>query len=94
MNGFLKVIYNIIRGLFRIFFLTLLAIIIVFTRAITFEPGKKGEITVRKAKRIRFLSKIKGFILNVLPQNVVRYLGWDEYKDYFNKHIRNGLQLC
>lgn len=94
MSGILKVIHNIIRGFVR------LALLIVLTTAqaliylVTFEPGKKKELTVRKAKRIRFLTKLKMRFLNGLPEPVAKYIGVENYKNYLNSHLNHGLQLC
>ena len=94
MKTFLRVIYNITRGLCRFFAFILLMIVVYVIKLLTLEPGKSKQITVRKARRIRTLSKIKNFIINSIPQNIIEFLGLDNYKNYFNMHIRNGLQLC
>lgn len=93
MSGIGKVFYNIIRGFTRLFSFIILFLGVKIIKAVTYEPGTKSQITVRKAKRIRFLSKLKNFVINSLPQSVISFLGWETYKDYFNKHLRNGLQL-
>lgn len=93
MSGVVKVFYNIIRGFTRLFSFIILFLGVKIIKTITYEPGKKKEITVRKAKRIRLLSKVKNFVINSLPQSIISFLGWETYKDYFNKHLRNGLQL-
>ena len=94
MKGFFKVIYNIIRGFVRLFFLILLMLAQGAIKLITYEPGTSKTITVRKAKRIRILSRFKVFILNAFPPAVNRYLGIENYKNYLNEHLRDGLQLC
>ena len=94
MSGIAKVIYNIVRGLTRLFVTILIFTAVLLIKLVTYEPGKDKQITVRKARRIRFLSKVKNIFINALPQSVISFLGWDRYKIYFNKHIRNGLQLC
>ena len=93
MSGILKVIHNIIRGFVR------LALLIVLTTAqtliylVTYEPRKKKELTVRKARRIRFLTKLKMRLLNGLPEPVAKYIGVENYKNYLNSHLNHGLQL-
>ncbi len=93
MRGVFKVIYNIIRGLVRLVFNVCVIISCLIIRVVTFEPGSKETITVRKAKRIRALSKFKMFALNSLPDPVNRFLGLYDYKNYLNEHLRDGLQL-
>lgn len=94
MRGVLKVIYNILRGLIRIALWLIVAVIIGLIKLFTLEPGKKGQITVRKARRIRALSKFKVWIFNFLPLPVVKFLGFEKYREYLNEHLRDGLQLC
>lgn len=93
MRGVFKVIYNIIRGLVRFAFRICVALTCILIKVVTFEPGSKEEITVRKAKRIRALSRFKMFALNSLPDPVNRFLGLYNYKNYLNEHLRDGLQL-
>lgn len=93
MKGLLKVIYNIIRGIVRAVLFLLLLLVQRIIYVVTFEPGTKREITVRKARRIRALSKLKFVFLNALPEPVHKFLGTGNYRNYLNKHIGNGLQL-
>lgn len=93
MSGILKVIYNIIRGVTRLclFFIVMMCQGVIYF--VTFEPGTKDRLTVRKAKRIRLLSKLKVWFLNVLPEPVSKFIGVEDYKIYLNQHLKNGLQL-
>lgn len=93
MKGVLKVIYNIVRGLVRIFIGLVVILIAKLIYFFTFEPGKKHQVTERKARRIRALSKFKIFILNILPAGLLSFLGLKNYRDYLNEHLRYGLQL-
>ena len=93
MKEILKVPYNIIRGITRFAFYIVLVIVIKTIYLITYEPGTKNKITVRKAKRIRALSKFKLFAFNHLPEEVTKFLGIENYKQKFNYHLKNGLQL-
>ena len=93
MTGFFKVIYNIVRGLARFVFNLFIAISCFFIKIVTFEPNSKDTLTVRKARRIRALSRFKVFVLNVFPDPVNRFLGLYNYKIYLNEHLRDGLQL-
>lgn len=88
-----KILYNIIRGLCR-FSIRLIILLFVWTIfLITYEPNKKKTITVRKARRIRILSKFKIFALNLMPDCMASFLGFEKYKNYLNTHLKNGLQL-
>lgn len=93
MKGVLKVIYNIVRGLIRFACFMVLLFFQGTIKLVTYEPGKNKTITVRKAKRIRALSRLKLFVLNAMPSAVNDFLGTERYKIYLNKHLRNGLQL-
>lgn len=94
MKKFLKVIYNIFRGITRTVFYLTIGMACRVIKAVSGERGKEGRITVRKARRIRALTKFKMFILNVFPISLNRFLGLDNYRDYLNEHIGNGVQLC
>lgn len=94
MKGFLKVIHNIIRGFVRLFVRLFILLIQALIYIVTFEPGKQRQITVRKAKRIRALTKFKLWVFDLLPDSVLRYLGMKDYKDYLNSHLKHGMQLC
>jgi len=94
MSGFLKVIYNIVRGLcrFPVWLITVTIIQIIYF--VTYEPGTKRQITPRKARRIRVLSKFKLFVYNTIPEPIMRFLYRNQtYKNYINTHLKNGLQL-
>lgn len=93
MKSVLKVIYNIVRGLCRYSIYLVFIIIARIIKFLTFEKGKEKQITVRKAKRIRFFSKIKLVFHNILPDFISKFLGFYNYKNYINTHLRNGLQL-
>ena len=88
-----KVIYNIIRFIVRSVLWTLLVLFRMILKYLTIEPGKNKEITPRKARRIRFLSKVKYRFLNTLPDSANKFIGTENYKNYLNKHLENGLQL-
>lgn len=94
MKKFLKVIYNIIRGITRVVAWVALIITTKTISLFTLEPGTKGHLTKRKAKRIRALTKVKLFYFNNVPDCVHKFLGINFYKDYLNKHLGNGVQLC
>ena len=94
MRKFLKVIYNIIRGITRTVFYLFILILQGIIFVLTYERGTIKKITPRKARRIRLLSKIKIFLLNLSPTFLVRFLGVEHYREYLNKHIGNGVQLC
>ncbi len=93
MSGIPKVIYNIVRGVTRLCLLFILMICQAVIYLVTFEPGTKDRLTVRKAKRIRLLSRLKVWFLNVLPEPVSKFIGVEDYKIYLNQHLKNGLQL-
>ena len=90
---FLKMIHNIVRGLVRLVFQIPVLLIQALIYLITFEPGTKKRVTVRKARRIRLLTKVKMGFFNMLPTPVSEYLGVEEYKKYLNSHLSHGLQL-
>lgn len=94
MKKAFEVPYNIVRGVVRLVFKICVVIVCLIIKLVTFEPNKTHEITVRKAKRIRMLSKFKVLVLNFFPDSVNRYLGIYNYKIYLNEHLRDGLQLC
>ena len=93
MKQFFKVIFNIFKGLTRILFWAVLVIVTAIIRLVTYEPGTKGYLTKRKAKRIRLLTRFKMWFLNTLPVSVNKFLGLENYKLYLNKHLGNGMQL-
>lgn len=93
LKGLLRVIHNIIRGFVRLFFRLIILAAQAVIYIVTFEFGKWKELTVRKAKRIRFLTKWKMKFLNSLPVPVAKYLGFEGYKIYLNSHLSHGLQL-
>ena len=94
MRKFLKVIYNIIRGITRTIFYLFILLLQGIIFALTYEKDTKKKITPRKARRIRLLSKIKMFLLNLFPTFLVKFLGVEYYRNYLNEHIGNGVQLC
>lgn len=94
MKGFLKVIYNIFRGLCRAAIKLPVTIIFLLIWLVTLEPGTNDRLTVRKAKRIRALSKFKLFVFNLFPEGFFKFIGYGGYKNYINSHLKNGLQLC
>lgn len=93
LKGLLRVIHNIIRGFVRLPFYLLVFFLQGIIYLITFEPGTKKTLTVRKARRIRFLTKLKMRFLNSLPVPIAKYLGIEAYKIYLNSHLSHGLQL-
>lgn len=93
MKKILKIIYNIIRGVCRLVFRLVTILIVLLLKLATYEPGKKDEITPRKARRIRALSKLKLWFFNTMPDCIVSFLGYSNYKIYINEHLKNGLQL-
>ena len=93
MKQFFKVIFNILKGLTRILFWAVLVVVTAIIKFATYEPGKKGYLTKRKAKRIRLLTSFKIWLLNTLPVSVNKFLGLENYKLYLNKHLGNGMQL-
>lgn len=94
MKKIFEVPYNIVRGVMRLIFRICVALVCFIIKLLAFEPNTSKEITVRKAKRIRMLSRFKVWVLNFFPDSVNRYLGIYNYKIYLNKHLRDGLQLC
>ena len=94
MKKFLKVIYNIFRGITRLVFYLTIGMACRVIRAVSGERDKDGRITPRKARRIRALTRFKVFVLNLFPVSVNRFLGINNYRDYLNEHIGNGVQLC
>lgn len=90
---FLRIIHNIIRGLVRLAFRLPIFIVQALIYVVTFEPGKRKMLTVRKAKRIRALTKLKMWFFNSLPTPVSKYLGVECYKNYLNSHLSHGMQL-
>ena len=93
MKQFLKVIFNVFKGLSRTVALFVFMIICTAIKVFTYEPGTKYQLTKRKAKRIRLLTKLKLFVFNHVPNGVSKFFGVEEYKDYLNKHLGNGMQL-
>ena len=93
MKKFLIVIRNIFRGILRVCLFFGVVAFREIVKALTYERGKEKEITVRKAKRIRALSKFKIKALNSMPKCVNEFIGTENYKEYLNKHLWNGLQL-
>lgn len=60
----------------------------------SYEPNTEGIITKRKARRIRFLTKLK---LRYLKKHkyIEHVFGMDGYYEGLNKKMNgNGLQLC
>ena len=94
MKKFFTVIYNIIRGITRVIAWFALVIVTMLIKLFTLEPGTKGRLTKRKARRIRALAKVKLFYFNNVPDGVHNFLGIKLYKDYLNEHLGNGVQLC
>ena len=94
MNGVVKVFYNIFRGLSRALCFIVVSLVCNLILLFTYEYKKGKQITFRKARRIRTLSKFKKFVFKNVPDNVIGFFGLQDYKNYFNKHISNGLQLC
>lgn len=92
-KGLFTVVHNIIRGFVRLFFRLLVLIVQILIYVVTFEPGSRKKLTVRKARRIRFLTKWKMRFLNSLPDPVAKYLKVEDYKIYLNSHMSHGLQL-
>ena len=93
MRKFFKVIYNIIRGTVRTACMLVIVAACCIIKWVTFEPGTKDCLTERKVRRIRTLSRMKIFFLNLFPAPVNRFLGLEHYKEYINEHLRDGLQL-
>ena len=89
----LKILINIFKGLCRVIIHFVALIIIQLIKLVTYEPGTKNQITVRKARRIRALSKFKLFFFNLFPEGFYKFIGYGGYKNYINTHLRNGLQL-
>lgn len=87
----MSVIGNIITktpAIIAKFIIVLIAFII---SIITIEPGTKGTLTKRKFRRIRFLTKVKMFLLNIMPDPVCKFLGFLDYKNYLKKHFSYGV---
>lgn len=93
MRKFLKVIWNIIRGTFKLVVLLLYALFMAILKGIFYNKKTCGVITPRKAARIRFFSKIKLFFMNVIPESLLSFFGILQYKKYINENLKNGLQL-
>ena len=85
----LTVILNFLKGIVRFLFFILT---ILFARIILFlggERDKEGEITVRKARRIRFFTKIKLFMGRHLW--VADLFGIKPYIIDFNERLGYGV---
>lgn len=93
MKKVLTVIYKFFRGTFRLLFDLLMLFICWVIKKITYEKGRDGDVTKRKAARIRFLTKVKMFVLNVTPRPINRFFGTEDYRIYLNEHLGNGMQL-
>ena len=87
------VIHNIVRGFVRFAFYILFVAVKFLIYLICGGWHDRKHITVTKAKRIRFLTKIKLWFLNSVPEWVIRYLGIGGYKNYLNSHLNHGMQL-
>ena len=87
MKKLLKVIHNIIKGIFRVIFWLVVIIFSALIKLITYEPGKNKKITPRKARRIRFFTKLKRWFFNLFPDSVYKYFGVLRYKTYLNQHF-------
>lgn len=94
MKKFFTVIYNIIRGITKVIAWAFIISTTWLIWLITLEPGTKGHLTKRKARRIRALTKVKLFYFNNVPDSVHKFLGIKLYKEYLNEHLGNGVQLC
>lgn len=94
MKKFLRVIFNIIRGVVRVVSFFAFIVVLNLIRLITYEPWAKSSLTKRKIRRIRFLTKVKLFVFNKVPDSVVDFFGVGIYKNYLNKHLGDGVQLC
>jgi len=94
MKKFFRVILNIIRGLARIIAFFVSVFVIQLIKLVTYEPGTKGRVTIRKARRIRFLTNAKLRIFNFVPDCVLDFFGIKFYKEILNERFRNGVQLC
>ena len=92
MKKLAKIIFNIFRGVCRVTGFFLITIAILLIKALTFEPGTNRQITPRKARRIRFLSKVKLIFFNTVPDQVLSFLGILSYKEKINL-LKDGLQL-
>ena len=93
MKSVLKVLYNCIRGVFKLALCLIVVTIFRLIKIFTYEPGTNGMITPRKARRIRALSRFKLFIFNTVPEPVLAFFDKLQYKEYINTHLKNGLQL-
>ncbi len=87
MKKFFTVIYNILRGITRVIAWTFIIIATWLIWLFTLEPGTKGHLTKRKARRIRAFTKLKLFYFNNVPDCVHKFLGFKLYKDYLNEHL-------
>lgn len=84
----IKVIYNIFRGLIRIFARILLFVI---CKLIYFICGEWNKgVTIRKIKRIRFFTKLKLDAWRYMPRSM-KFLGFDKYLIYVNKKFGYGM---
>lgn len=93
MKKFFIVIYKTIRGTARLILNILFLLICWVIKTLTLEKGKEGQLTKRKAARIRFLTKVKMFFLNIMPKSVNRFFGIEDYRIYLNEHLGDGMQL-
>ena len=83
------VIFNFIKGIFRFLFFILVTFFTWFIHWISGERAEKGNITVRKARRIRFFTKIKIFLGKHLW--LADFLGIKDYIVDVNKRLGYGV---
>ena len=80
-----------LRGLFGLIFRILVIILFGLIYVFTWEPGTKGQITQKKARRIRKLTKVKMKILSAMPKWLLNLLVLDGYKDSLLNRFGNVL---
>lgn len=88
----LKQIFSFVKPL-----ITLGVFIVGYTtiEKLSYEPGTEGIITKRKARRIRFLTKLK--LKYLKKHRYIEHLLWaDGYYEHLNEKMNKkyGMQLC
>lgn len=58
-KGVWKFVLRLLNRIVRLLFVLLITLFVYLIYGLTYEPGTKGKVTIRKIKRIRFLTKVK-----------------------------------
>lgn len=81
-----RFLIGILNFLFDVFTLIFVALY----KLITYEPGKKNVLTIRKIKRIRRITKYKIYLYEHFP-NIVRKLNLEDYFIDLKKRLSYGV---